>query len=190
MKKDSGFTLLEVLIALIIIAGGIMVLANSWSGNFMRIRKGNVQNNVATLLERKMVELEVEYKDKALTEIPESESGDFGSDFPQYTWKMESRELELPDMTAFLISQKDGADETLIAMMKQTTEFINKSVKEVKVTVLVKSKARELKFAASQYFVDYNGDFGAAAGGAGSDSGSDSDSADKPAGGDDAGGGG
>lgn len=165
LKSSKGFTLLEVLIALIIIAGGIMVLANSWSGNFMRVRKGQILNNVATLLERKMIEIEAEYKEKPFNEIPESDGGDFGSDFPQYSWKLESRDLEFPDLSAFIIGQGEGADEMLLSMLKQVTEYLSKSIKEVKVTISVKGRAaKPLNFSATQYFVNYEGDFAAAAG--------------------------
>ncbi len=168
MRRARGFTLIEVLIALVIVAGAIVAAASLWSGNFMRIRKSALQYDVATLLERKMVEIEAKYSIKPITEIPESESGDFGSDFPQYRWSMTSRDLELPDLTAVLMQQKEGADEMLISMIKQMTEFLNKAVKEVKVSVFIKRKGKELEFSASQYFIDYNKDF---AGGMGGDAG-------------------
>ena len=71
--KNRGFTLIEVLVALFILTGGILVLANAWSGNFMRMRKSAMFNDVATLLERKMVETEAKYKSKQLAEIPDAE---------------------------------------------------------------------------------------------------------------------
>ena len=91
--KSRGFTLLEVIIALFILTGSIIVIANAWSGNFMRIRKSNMYNNVATLLERKMAEMDAKYRDKPVTEIPESEAGDFENDYPNYRWEMKSRDL-------------------------------------------------------------------------------------------------
>jgi len=160
MRKSRGFTLLEVLISLFILAGAIIVVGSSWSGNFMRIRKSNMYNNVATLLEQKMVELEAKYKDKPINEIPDSEGDGFGNDYPQYRWEMQSRELKLPDLTPMLVGQEDGADETLISTMKQLTEYLSKVIKEVKVTIYVSSGSREVQFSATQYFVDYTQDFG------------------------------
>jgi general secretion pathway protein I len=165
VKKNKGFTLIEVLIALVIVAGAIVAAASLWSGNFMRIRKSALQYDVATLLERKMVEIEAKYSVKPLTEIPDSEGGDFGGEYPQYRWEMKTRELELPDMTALLMANQEGADEMLISMIKQMTEYLNKAIKECKVSVFVKRKGKELEFSATQYFIDYTKDFGA--GGAG-----------------------
>lgn len=158
--KSKGFTLLEVIIAIFILAGSIIVLGSTWSGNFMRIRKANMFNNVSTLLEQKMVEVEAKYKDKPLTEVPEGEDGDFGNDYPQYRWEMKSRELKLPDLTPLLVGQEDGADETLISTMKQMTEYLSKVIKEVKIVVYVKSGNKEVEFSATQYFVDYTQDIG------------------------------
>lgn len=168
MRSAKGFTLLEVLIALMIIAGGIVALNLGWGNSFLMIRKSTMKYNVATLLERKMAEFEAKYKDKPFNEIPESEEGDFENDFPQYRWKMESRDLELPDLTPLLIAQEEQADEMLISMMKQMTEYLNKVIKEVKISVFVKGKGgKETEFSATQYFVDYSKDFGGLPGAAG-----------------------
>ncbi|HMN67692.1 MAG TPA: prepilin-type N-terminal cleavage/methylation domain-containing protein [Bdellovibrionales bacterium] len=168
MRTERGFTLIEVLVALLIVASAIIAASSMWSGNFMRIRKATLQFDVATLLERKMAEIEAKYAGKPLAEIPEEESGDFEADFPQYRWTMRSRELELPDLSAMLIGQQEGVDETLISMIKQMSEFLSKSIKEVKVTIHFKRKGgKELEYAATQYFVDYSQTFAGGAGGGG-----------------------
>jgi general secretion pathway protein I len=127
----KGFTLLEVLIAMSILTMVIVAVSSTWSGNFNRVRKINFANNVSTLLERKMVELEAKYKGKPVSEIPEEEAGDFGADYPQYRWTLASQEFQMPDLTALLTSQEGGADEMLITMIKQVNEFVSKAVKEV-----------------------------------------------------------
>ncbi len=158
MKNARGFTLIEVLVALFILTGAIIVVANAWSGNFLRIRKSAMFNDVATLLERKMVETEVKYKEKSLSEIPEEEGDDFGSDYPNYRWTLKSRDLELPDLTPLLVGQEEGANESVIQMLKQMTDTISKAVKEVRITVYAKRGNKEVEFLATQYFVDYQKD--------------------------------
>lgn len=158
MKSNKGFSLLEVLVALAILAGSIMVLANAWSGNFMRMRKTALYNNVSTLLERKMVETEAKYKFKPISEIPEEESGEFEG-YPEYTWKLESKDLKLPDLTPLIVGQQEGVDETLLSMLKQVTEYLSKAIKEVKITVMVKRGNKTVEFSAVEYFVDYTQPF-------------------------------
>lgn len=153
-RSEKGFTLLEVLIAVGIMVGAIIVIGNTWSGNFMRVRKANLYNNVAVLLERKVVELRAKYSHVSIDEIPEAESGDFGSDYPLYRWTFSSKKFEMPDMSAVLISQDQG-DANLLMMIKQMQEFINKSVKEATVKVFVKAAGKEVEFSVTTYFVDY-----------------------------------
>ncbi len=155
-KSKRGFTLIETIIAMLILAAGLVLLTNALGGSFMRMRKIQLINEVGVLLERKVTELKLEYKDKPIAEIPEEREEDFGSEYPQYSWQMTSRELELPDISAALTARAGGADEMLLTIIKQMTEMITKSVKEVTVTVIYKSQPRDLKFSVTTYFVDYN----------------------------------
>lgn len=172
--RSGGFTLIEVLVAMLIMVGGIVVISNAWSGNFMRLKSSRINNISATLLERKMTEIEFEYKDKSVDEIKEEDGGDFGAMYPGYSWSMKSQPFELPDMSGAMISREGGADEILLTIMRTTAEFIKKSAKEVSVTVSFKGKKNgEIKHTVTTYFVDYSKELplpagmggGAAAGG-------------------------
>lgn len=159
MKKTAkGFTLIETVIAMVILSAGILLLANSWGGSFMRVRKTQLNVEVAALLQRKMVEVQIEFRDKPLDSIPEEKADDFGSDYPQYSWKMESKQLEIPDLSATLTSRDGGANEMMISIIKQLSEFMGKAIKEVKVTVIYKGGKKPLEFSATTYFLDYDKD--------------------------------
>lgn len=161
MRRDRrGFTLIEVLVALMIVSAAIMASASLWSGNFAVMRKSALNYDVATLLERKMVEIEAKYKDKPLTDIPETDGGDFGTDMPSARWELKSREMEFPDLSALMLGQEEKPDEMIISMIKQMTEYLNKVIKEVKVSIFIKRNKREIEFSATQYFMDYTKDFG------------------------------
>lgn len=151
-----GFTLIETLIAMMILSGGIMVLANSWSGNFARIRNARINNTMAALLERKMTETEITYRDRPVNEVPEEESGDFGPKYPGYRWVLNSKDFEMPNLSGALVSREGGADEMLLTMVSTMTEYINQSVKEVSVTVFYRSRGgKEIKNSVTTYFIDY-----------------------------------
>lgn len=159
IKKSSGFTLLETLLAIVILASGLMLLTQSWSGGFLRVRKTQAQFEIAALLERKMTEIELEYRGKNLDEIPEERSEDFGDKYPQYSWRMNSRKLEIPDISA-ASSSGEAPDPFVTSLIKQLTEGLSKMVKEVTVTVIYKAPksklAKPLEYSVTTYFVDYD----------------------------------
>ncbi|MBX3040349.1 MAG: type II secretion system protein [Bdellovibrionaceae bacterium] len=158
MRNRRGFTLLEIILAMAILSSGILLLANSWSGSFMRIRKTQQVTEVAALLERKMVELDSKYRGKPLASIPDEEGDDFGSDYPNYRWAMKSQEFELPDLSTGLTSQEGGANEMLLMVMKQMTEHLKKTIKEVRVSIFYKSgnAGKEIEYSITTYYVDYD----------------------------------
>ncbi|MDG0817442.1 type II secretion system protein [Bdellovibrio svalbardensis] len=158
IRSRKGFTLIETVIAMVILSSGIILLTSSWGGSFMRVKKTQLSTEVTALLERKMAEVEMEYTGKPLDSIPEEKEDDFGSDYPQYSWKMESKEFEVPDISATLTAtdKGNGVDELQLTMMKTLTQHLSKTIKEVKVSIIYKGGKKPLQFSATQYFVDYD----------------------------------
>ncbi len=153
--RQSGFTLLEVLIAMIILASGVMLLAQSWSSSYNRIRKTQKNVEIAALLERKLAETDMKYRGKSIDSIPESEGDEFEG-YPEYSWKLESKKFEMPDLTSILIGRDGGVDQMMMQLMKQFSEHLSNSIKEVKITVTYKVKEKEFEYSATLLFVDYD----------------------------------
>jgi general secretion pathway protein I len=159
LNKLKGFTLVEVMVAMMILSGALLLLSNSWGSAFARLQKANTSFKIAALLERKITELELEYRNKSLEEIPEERADKFGEDFPEYSWKLTSKKLEFPDLSSALTGKEGGADEITISVIKQLTETISKAVKEVTVTVIyIPPSGKPLVNSVTTYFVDYNKD--------------------------------
>ena len=162
--KSKGFSLVEVLVAVMIFAGAIMVINNIWSANLVRIRKSRIVNESASLLKQKITEYEIKYAGKPLAEIPAKEAGGFGDKLPNYTWEMVSRDFEMPDLSSAIAGQEEGTSQMITVLIKTMTEFINKSVKEMKVTIKVKNppgvkkKTKPLEYSATTLFLDYEKD--------------------------------
>lgn len=155
-KSILGFTLIEALIAMTILSGAMLLLSNAWGGAFRSIKKAKQQHEVALLLERKLAELDIEFRGKPLTEIPEEREEDFGKEYPEARWKMSSKEFEFPDMSALLQTEDGQADEMNAMLIKKLSENFKKTVKEVKVTVMVKEGKKTKEYSAVTYFVDYD----------------------------------
>lgn len=146
------------MLAVVILASALLLLTNSWNSAFLRVRKTQNQFEVAALLERKMTEIEIQYRGKPISEIREEDSGDFGSEYPQYGWRMESQNLELPDMGAIL-SAGEGQDEMMAGILKQVFEGLAKAIKEVTVIVIRKdAKPNPLEYSVTTYFIEYDKD--------------------------------
>jgi general secretion pathway protein I len=91
-RRQGGFTLLEVMVALAVLAGALMAVADL-SGSALRNFGYARDLSVATLLARgKIAELEEKYEDQGFTDFDETEEGNFGDQGqPGMRWKLELR---------------------------------------------------------------------------------------------------
>ncbi len=102
--RRSGFTLLEVLIALLILSVSIVAVAGINAGS-MSMHAYSKQLTVATLLARsKMSDIEQKLQSEGLPADDETEDGDFSEEgFPAIRWKAEiirpkTEEIQVADM--------------------------------------------------------------------------------------------
>ena len=100
VRTGRGFTLLEVMVALAILAASLMAVADL-SGNALRNYVYSRDLSVATLLARgKMAELEEKYEDAGFTDFDQTEDGTFADQGqPAMRWKLELRK-PTSDLTA------------------------------------------------------------------------------------------
>jgi general secretion pathway protein I len=161
LRRGSGFTLLEVMVALAILAGSLVAISDVVSAalrNHVRAR----QLEMATLLARgKMAELEDHFDAKGFRDFDESDEGTFeDAGHPEVRWKMDVRipTVELgPDAVLRALTGSDEALETLMppadklgpaqgpaqaamqgtlqALLTRIGEQVKKSVREVRLTV-------------------------------------------------------
>jgi general secretion pathway protein I len=80
--KDSGFTLLEVMIAMAIIAIALVAVFGSQSQSLSLANEAKFNTTAALLAQSKMAEVETLNPEDLV-----SDSGDFGEDFPGYHWE-------------------------------------------------------------------------------------------------------
>jgi general secretion pathway protein I len=90
-KKKSGFTLMEVMIATAILAIALVAVFQSQSQSISMSTDSRFMTTASLLAQSKMVEVEA-----ASTLDNQSKDGDFGIDYPQYTWHLEVSDTQLP----------------------------------------------------------------------------------------------
>ena len=98
--KCSGFTLLEVMVAIAIIAIALTAVLGSQSQSLSLASEAKFSTTAAFLAQGKMAEIEAEKAEDLA-----SDSGDFGEDFPGYGW-----ELSVNDVT---FDEPEGVSEHL-----------------------------------------------------------------------------
>src|SRR5210317_2286578 len=82
IPRNKGFTLLEVIIAVAIIAIALTTLLGSQSQSVSFANSAKFETMAALLAQSKMSELTTREADSLY-----SESGDFGDDYPWYAWE-------------------------------------------------------------------------------------------------------
>ncbi|MBW1732842.1 MAG: prepilin-type N-terminal cleavage/methylation domain-containing protein [Deltaproteobacteria bacterium] len=89
MPLSPGFTLLEVMIAVAIIAIALMAVLGSQSQGLSLAGESRFNRTAALLAQGKMAEVE------GIGEMEDlrSDSGDFGDDFPGYAWQVSVNEV-------------------------------------------------------------------------------------------------
>lgn len=159
MRNSKGFTLIEVMIASVLLFGAVVGLGAAWRGTALTLAKSKKMNVITSLLQQKATEYEIKFKKEFPTDEKE-ESGDF-EDFPELKWKVIAKPLEFPDLTPLLISQeKDGADEMFLTVIKQMTDYFSKSIFELKVSVFWERKGKSLEYSVVTYLVSYENEVG------------------------------
>lgn len=118
-RTPSGFTLLEVMVALGLLAGALMALAEL-SGQALRNHAYARDLSTATLLARgKMVELEQRYEDQGFRDFDEKDEGDFTDQGnPTFKWQVELKKPETSLSADGILAALTGSTDANDALSK------------------------------------------------------------------------
>ena len=145
MKNEKGFTLLEVLIALGILAISLGVLSFRQQAILQSLTESERLTTATMLARKKIVETEIEFRGLSFTEMKASEEGDF-EEYEGFTWVRTVNDFEL---TIPVETDENAAGESLSTemMVGKLSEILSEHVREVRLKVLytVMGKPREVE---------------------------------------------
>ncbi|MBC8131389.1 MAG: prepilin-type N-terminal cleavage/methylation domain-containing protein [Deltaproteobacteria bacterium] len=108
-RSSAGFTLLEVMAAVAILALTLVVLLNIITSNVRATTHSHMITTATFLARGKMVSLEDKIIEKGFQDLNEEENGTFEEDgFPSFSWESIVEKIELPSEVASKVQQSAG----------------------------------------------------------------------------------
>ena len=142
--------------SILILAGLIALTSLGWSGNLKRFSKAKRIEKVTLLLERKISELETEFKNENILSLPEKDEGEF-EDEKNYIWSYTTQPFQLPNGLTLLNIQGLPQSNEHIFIANQMKKILSETVVELKLTVSYLVGKKSAKYSLSTYFVNYLG---------------------------------
>jgi len=99
MSRNDGFTLIEILIAMVMVVVGMVLLSQAFSAGLRAVSVADRSSQAQLLAEQKISELEV----LSFSSL-QTDSGDFGDDYPDYTWQTEVSSTDLDNMKKVILT--------------------------------------------------------------------------------------
>jgi general secretion pathway protein I len=106
----KGFSLLEIMIALAILAGVILTVLSSVNYHLSVVDRDR-EETVAVLLARTKL-------DDPSFKILDSGKGDFAPDWPAYSWETEIRPTEVPNINRAILTVSWNAEQRKISLVQ------------------------------------------------------------------------
>lgn len=161
-NDSSGFTLLEVLIAMSIMVVAFTSILSIQSSNLRSSAKAKRMNIIGMLARNALIQTEIEIKGKKFSEIPEEANGKFETPYEEFTWVRKIAKVEFPTIS-FNGGKKEGegdskgeegSDSTTDQLAQMVSKFLSKALREVSITVIWNAGKFEQKYNVSMYWVD------------------------------------
>lgn len=151
----KGFSLVEVLAALLIFSALISIVVQISYGNSRRLNQARQLEKIASLLELKMRELEEEFSLEKVIQLAREDEGEFLNE-EGYFWTYQTQPLPLPSTEIVLSLIKLPNTEINRQMIQIFRDVLTQTVIEMKLTVYYEGKGKK-RFQSSlvSYFVNY-----------------------------------
>lgn len=143
MKSARGFSLLEVMVAIAILAMSFIALINFQGQTMFRVKRAENLTTATLLAQQKMGELmlqfEKEMEQQSVFPDDRNDHGNFEEPFSRFAWEWNVRKVDIPTPEA-----KEGG---IAMMMLQTVAAnIKDRVRELRLTIKWDEMGKEKKF--------------------------------------------
>jgi type II secretion system protein I len=167
MRSERGFTLLEVMIAMGIMAVAFASILSVVSESENKAIKARQRNVVAMLAKNVMIETEYKLEGKTFDEVKKEDGGQFKDPFQDYRWKTVIKEIKFPSLNFGAgggggsgDSKGDSGTNSAVELLgKLITNYLSKAVREVTVTISWQTGSATQEFSLATYWVDLNHEF-------------------------------
>jgi general secretion pathway protein I len=113
MRRAPGFTLLEVMVSLAIMAGVILTLLSSVNYHLGIIANERDNTTLTLLALNRMTELE---------QAPVAGEGTFAPSHPELTWKADLQPTQLPGLQKLVVRVKRDSDAREVTLVRYITK--------------------------------------------------------------------
>jgi prepilin-type N-terminal cleavage/methylation domain-containing protein len=162
LKKNArkkGFTLLEVMIAVTIMAIAFSAILSTQSSSISLSMKTKDMNVAGWLANNIMVEAEQLYEGVDFSEIPKETAETFAAPFERFKWKREIKEIVFPELQFLQDKPENGGVSDAVRMLAQViTKHLNKTIRELVVTISWPQGKAERTLVISTYLINLNED--------------------------------
>lgn len=153
-RKIKGFSLIEVLASLLVLAGFMSIVVQLSYGNTRRMKKARQLEKAANLLEFKMLELEENFKGARIVELPVQDEGEFENE-EDYSWTYETQPFSLPNPQMLLSLIQLPENDLNLKMAQTLNGVLSESVVELKLTVHYEGRGKSFHYSLVSYFINY-----------------------------------
>jgi prepilin-type N-terminal cleavage/methylation domain-containing protein len=161
--RQQGFSLLEVLAALLILSVSIIALSANQTQSIRLIQSADKRATAVTLAQTKMAETNHLIAEKGLGEIKENSQGEFDQDlYPGYEWMLIKQRIPVPDFTSLMsaasgeVVDEEETQGNFEGPMKAVTELWGKGIKQVTVEVTWKERDTVKSYSLVTHYVESN----------------------------------
>jgi prepilin-type N-terminal cleavage/methylation domain-containing protein len=164
-RPQAGFTLIEVMVAMTIMAVAFGTLLAIQGASLRSTTKAQELNVVSMLAQNEMIDTELELQGKAFEEVKTEDGGTFPDPYQDYEWKRVIKEIKFPALNlapppssgdASSAASSSGTDSSTELLAKMTSNFFSKGMREVTVTISWKRGGGDQSYSISTYWVNLN----------------------------------